>query len=44
MRLIRALQQNEEAAIILFCDVTAVLGAFAAIRLIQYSGLAPLAA
>lgn len=44
MRLIRALQDNEEAAITLFCDVVAILGAFAAIRLIQYSGLAHLSA
>ena len=40
MKLIRALQQNEEAAILLFCDVLALLGALAAIRLIQAFGLA----
>ena len=40
MRLVRALQRNEEAAILLFCDVLSLLGAFAAIRLIQAMGLA----
>ena len=40
MRLIRALRQNEQAAILLFCDVLSLLGAYAAIQVIQALGLA----
>ena len=40
MKLIRVLERNEQAAILLFCDVLSLLGAYAAIRIIQALGLA----
>ena len=40
MTLLRALRADEQAAIRLFCDVTAVLGALAAIGVIKALGLA----